>query len=117
MPTLNKDQAAGGVFFIGLGILFITGFWWPGILLVLAATKMAGALAAGKRWQAQSSALWLVVIGLAFSLPPLVSDLLGIKVSFVALLLIGMGLLMLFNADCRPNLDGKKKNDDDTTFV
>jgi len=34
----NKKQASaisGGIFLIGLGILLFTGWWWPGILLVI----------------------------------------------------------------------------------
>lgn len=37
-PILSKrksDVIANGIFLIGLGILFYTKFWWPGILLVL----------------------------------------------------------------------------------
>ncbi|KAF3362808.1 Uncharacterized protein PHSC3_000667 [Chlamydiales bacterium STE3] len=31
----KADALANGIFLVGLGILFYTGFWWPGILLVL----------------------------------------------------------------------------------
>jgi hypothetical protein len=34
----NKRRASGisgGIFLIGLGVLLITGWWWPGILLVI----------------------------------------------------------------------------------
>lgn len=34
----KADALANGVFLIGLGILFFTGYWWPGILLALYAT-------------------------------------------------------------------------------
>lgn len=29
------EAVSNGVFLIGLGALFYTGFWWPGILLVI----------------------------------------------------------------------------------
>lgn len=31
----KADALANGVFLVCLGILFYTGFWWPGILLAL----------------------------------------------------------------------------------
>lgn len=31
----KADALANGIFLFGLGILFYTGFWWPGILLAL----------------------------------------------------------------------------------
>lgn len=33
------------VWLIGLGILFLTGWWWPGILIVIGASMVVGALA------------------------------------------------------------------------
>jgi hypothetical protein len=36
---MNKRKRAsgisGGIFLIGLGVLLLTGWWWPGILLVI----------------------------------------------------------------------------------
>jgi hypothetical protein len=35
---MNKKQASsisGGIFLIGLGVLFLTDWWWPGIMLVI----------------------------------------------------------------------------------
>ena len=37
----RSDQAAGGVFLIGLALLFMTGYWWPGILFVIGAGILA----------------------------------------------------------------------------
>jgi hypothetical protein len=31
----TKSGIAGGIFLIGLGILIMTGFWWPGIMFVI----------------------------------------------------------------------------------
>lgn len=117
MSELNHSQVAGGVFFIGLGLLFVSGYWFPGIFFVIAASKLAGAFAKGERWQAQGSAFWMIAIGLAFALPPVISSLIGIKVSFVALLFIGLGLLMIFSKDCRPQMPQKRKNEDEIIEV
>jgi hypothetical protein len=36
MNTIHtKSGIAGGIFLIGLGVLIMTGSWWPGILLVM----------------------------------------------------------------------------------
>ena len=37
----RADQVSGGVFLIGLALLFMTGYWWPGILFVIGASTMA----------------------------------------------------------------------------
>lgn len=31
----TKSGIAGGIFLIGLGVLIITGSWWPGIMFVI----------------------------------------------------------------------------------
>lgn len=42
-PQAQAVQSA--VWLIGLGILFLTGWWWPGILIVIGASMVVGALA------------------------------------------------------------------------
>ena len=113
MPQINKKQASGAIFLIGWGILFITGYWFPGILRVLAATALAGSLVDGDPKKARASAMWLIVMGLAFSLPPVLSELLGTHVGWLPVLLILMGLLMLFSPESRPSMPGKSKNDEE----
>lgn len=49
MRELNHSQVASGVFFIGLGLLFVSDYWFPGIFFVIAASKLAGAYAKGER--------------------------------------------------------------------
>ena len=31
----TKSGIAGGIFLIGLGVLIITGSWWPGVIIVI----------------------------------------------------------------------------------
>ncbi|MEB2334486.1 MAG: hypothetical protein OZ914_09270 [Anaerolineaceae bacterium] len=31
----TKSGIAGGIFLIGLGVVIVTGSWWPGMLLVI----------------------------------------------------------------------------------
>lgn len=44
-PVSGAVQSA--VWMIGLGVLFLTGWWWPGILIVAGLSMVAGALAHG----------------------------------------------------------------------
>lgn len=40
-------EVQSAIWLIGLGILFFTGWWWPGILIVIGVSMVAGALARG----------------------------------------------------------------------
>lgn len=96
----DTDQVAGGIFLIGLALLFITGFWWPGIMFVIGASMIGRSLAEGRQWNANTGALWVIGIGLVFWLP----GVLPIGISVLPLLLIGLGLFMLFGGRYRPHL-------------
>jgi hypothetical protein len=40
-------EVQSAIWLIGLGILFLTGWWWPGILIVIGVSMVAGALVRG----------------------------------------------------------------------
>jgi hydrogenase/urease accessory protein HupE len=82
----RADQISGGIFLIGLALLFLTGFWWPGIMFVIGASAMARGMAEGQQWYTVTGGLWMIGLGIVFwagfSLPLLlillgVSSLLG----------------------------------------
>jgi len=103
----RSDQAAGAIFLIGLGLLFVTGWWWPGILFVIAASSMARAMTSGGSWSSDKGALWLVAIGLIFMF--------HLNWGFIWIL-IGLGLLAAYMI--RNNDGGSKhKNDDFDDYV
>ncbi len=106
----KASQASTGVFFVGLGLLFFTGWWWPGIMFVIAASILARAMSLGERWQSATGALWL--IGVVFGIPGLIADIAGAFWQIFPLILVGMGLFMLFGGKYRPKVNGKRKNDD-----
>ncbi|GEM_PF-819177 len=87
------NQVSGAVFLIGLGLLFLTNFWWPGILFVLGAAAIAQGLSEGRGWYALQGGIWLIGIGLVFSV--------GFS---LPLLLILLGLSMLCGTVCRPRI-------------
>ena len=118
----KASQIGNGIFFVGLGLLFLTGWWWPGIMLVFAAAALGRALAAGKSWQDARGALLLAGIALLFSLPGLMGSLSGAFWRWLPLIFVGVGLYMLFGGRCRPRFGdrdddekgkNKRKNDDD----
>lgn len=40
-------EVQSAVWLIGLGLLWLTGWWWPGILIVIGVSMVAGAMARG----------------------------------------------------------------------
>jgi len=117
------DRVAGGVFLIGLAVLFtplasIVGGWWPGILFVLGASAIARGVAEGQSWYSVSGGIWLIGLGIVF--------LVGFS---LPLLLILLGVTMITGYSLRPggwtgrkvkigddgelvDDDEKRKNDD-----
>lgn len=111
----RSEQVAGGVFLIGLALLFMTGDFFPGILIVIGLSVLAKGIAEGKQLNEISGWAWLIGLGVVFTL----------GFSF-PLLLIGLGVWMLFG---RKHLNGghwgswhdgdkrkpRRKNDGTTT--
>ena len=108
----NASHVSTGVFFVGLGLLFVTGWWWPGIMFVLAASIIARSIAAGERLQDATGAWWLIAIGVVFGVPGLIGDVASAFWEIFPLILIAIGLFMLFGGKRRPAI-GKRKNSDD----
>lgn len=44
----HTPGVSGGVFLIGLGVLVYTGWWWPGILLIVGLASSAELILRGK---------------------------------------------------------------------
>jgi hypothetical protein len=55
---------SGGLFLISLAVLALTGWWWPGILVLLGIVALGSSLANGQPWAGLQGALWL--FGIAF---------------------------------------------------
>lgn len=101
----RSDQVGGGVFLIGLALLFMGVLpWWPGIMFVIGASAIAHGVAQGQEWYQVSGGMWMIGLGLVFwfgfSLP---------------LLFILLGLTMLFGWNAKTGWEfhsAKRKNED-----
>jgi hypothetical protein len=113
MDNERSNQIFGGVFLIGLAILFITNWWWPGIMYVSGIAMIARSVTQGKAWTEERAGLIVLAVGVVFTL----TDVLRIfSFNWWPLLLIGVGLYLLFgNRRDRGSGDsgasGKPKND------
>lgn len=65
---------SGGIFLIGIAVLAVTGWWWPGILVVLGLTSLLGGILSGhpgaSRWAGIQGAVFMFGLALvaAFNL-------------------------------------------------
>jgi hypothetical protein len=94
------NQVSGAVFLIGLGVLFATGYWWPGIMFVIGATALVQGLAEGRGWYSLQGAAWMIGLGVWFAL--------GTSMAFLFILL---GVSLLIGALVRPPIFAKPQVD------
>lgn len=87
----NVDSISGGIFLIGLGLLFWVGWFWPGILLLIGVVGLIHESLRGKVWNGLTSLLVMGGLTAIFSLNWSWSTVLPI-------VLIALGLVGLVNA-------------------
>ncbi len=108
----RADQIAGGVFLIGLGLLF-TGVvsFWPGILFVMGMSNIARGMAEGRAWYNVSGGLWLIGLGVVFLFNfswPLILILIGLS------MLVGYSFKEKWGWDsCDNESDHEKRKNED----
>ena len=84
----ERSGVAGGLILIGIGVLLITGWWWPGIMLVI------GVALAAERWLSGSTRDAIVVLGIFLAIPVGIALMTSIDIPWlwvIALVLIGLG--------------------------
>jgi hypothetical protein len=115
MNNRREEGVLGGVLLIGLAILLITGWWWPGIMFVVGIAMLARTRAQGRPWMSDLPALAVLAIGALLALLSLIGAILSWKV-IGPVVLIAIGLWILFGRNGRWNGSlgnyGKRKNDD-----
>ena len=86
---------SGGIFLIGLGLLLVTGWWWPGIMVVIGLSSGAALIFRGKTWQGISSLAFFCGIALVVEIIRR-TDLDGVIIA--AMILAGIGVIVLLKA-------------------
>jgi len=88
----QANALVGGIWLIGLGVLFATGFWWPGIMFVIGIAAIVQCWLMNRPLCAMHGGFWCILIGLwamfRFSL---------------AFLFVGMGVYVILSALFGPN--------------
>ncbi len=99
--TIDTDKQrkasaiSGGLFLIGLGVLIFTGWWWPGIMVVLGLAGGAELIFRGQivRGIGTFAFFW------GIALVVIIVQMTNVPWSIVGpLLLIGVGVIILFKA-------------------
>lgn len=68
MSNANASNGvSGGIMLIGLGMLLLTGWWWPGIMLVLGLSAGARLFLEGQTTQALATMLLFIGIPLGIA--------------------------------------------------
>jgi hypothetical protein len=87
------DGIAAGIFLISLGVLLVTGWWWPGIMVALGLSS--GLIFRGRIWAGIGSLLFFCGIAVVVELIRFT------EISWVvvaAFILIGIGVITLIKA-------------------
>lgn len=84
----ERSGVAGGLILIGIGVLLITGWWWPGIMVVI------GVAVAAERWLSGRTREALVVLAIFLAIPVAIALLTNVDIPWLwvfSLVLIGIG--------------------------
>lgn len=87
MSKSRAGEVSGGLFLIGIAILFLTGWWWPGILFVVGTVVIVSGFLEGKSSDQIKGGFVPIVLGIIFTI--------GFN---VGLLLLCIGLMVLVGA-------------------
>jgi hypothetical protein len=114
MNERRANEVFGGIVLIGLAILFLINWWWPGILYVIGIAQIARAVAQGRNWMDERTGLVALAIAVVFTL----IDLLRIfSFNWWPIVLILLGVYLLFGSRLSRGSSSsaesdKRKNDD-----
>ena len=64
MTERRSNEVFAGTFLIGMAVLFLFNWWWPGIMFVLGVALMARGIAEGRSWSDERNALVCIGIGI-----------------------------------------------------
>jgi hypothetical protein len=89
------DGIAGGIFLISLGVLLVTGWWWPGIMIALGLSSGASLIFRGKVLGGIASLVFFCGIAVAVEIVR-ATDISGVVIG--AFILVGIGIIILVKA-------------------
>jgi hypothetical protein len=101
IDTVDKEKKrlaggiSGGIFLISLGVLLVTGWWWPGIMVAIGLASGASLIFRGKIWQGIGSLVFFCGIAVAVEVVR-ATDISGVVIG--AFILIGIGVIILVKA-------------------
>jgi hypothetical protein len=87
----NHNPITGGLLLIGIGVLALTGWWWPGIMVVLGIAVGAGLVFRGRYL------LGAIIAALFFAIPLLAEANIPWGI-YGPMILIGIGAVVLVKA-------------------
>jgi hypothetical protein len=87
----NHSPITGGLLLIGIGVLALTGWWWPGIMVVLGIAVGAGLVFRGRYL------LGAIIAALFFAIPLLAEANIPWAI-YGPMILIGIGAVVLVKA-------------------
>lgn len=87
----TRDGITGGLILIGIGVLALTGWWWPGIMVVLGIAIGGGLVFRGRYLQGA------VTAAIFFAIPLLTTANIPWGI-FGPMILIGIGAVVLVKA-------------------
>nr|MBA3870981.1 hypothetical protein [Anaerolineae bacterium] len=89
------NQISGAVFLIGMGIIALLNYWWPGIMFVIGAALLIRAYMTNPKLGYFSPGIIAILIGLLYAFP----NIIGNVSSLWPIILILLGLGLLFGKD------------------
>lgn len=104
MSKRKADAISNGIFLIGIGILVFTGFWWPGILLVLWATLASRQYLTGRLYDLILTSIFLIGLSMIILFD------LNWTVLIPVLFVLG-GIHIIFREYCFAEGDGENEED------
>jgi hypothetical protein len=91
----RASTISGGIFLISLGILIITGWWWPGIMIALGLSGGAELVFRGKLWRGIGTLVFFCAIPIVVW----IIQAADIPWALVGpMILIGIGIIILVKA-------------------
>ena len=88
MERKRSHRLGSAIFFIGLAVLLVTDWWWPGIAVVIASSMALPSLLQGRYFHAMTT---VIIAATVVALTLIKSDHLWTYLGAGALLLVGVG--------------------------